>query len=210
MPRPGPSAVPTLALAGLLLGCAPKSLPDPRDAARTYAEAAARGDAVRIHALLTHEAQRRFGAEGTRRRVADARPEIVRNGRALLAPGVRVEGEATVLLADGGEAALSLEGDSFRVDAAATLPSAARTPAQALDGLRRALQQRSYAALLRVLSVDTRGSVEGDVRALVAGLEDASSLDVRVNGDRAEVDVPGGHAVSLRREGGVWRVEDVR
>jgi hypothetical protein len=199
-----------LALAGLLLGCASDSLPDPRDAARAYAEAATLGDAARIHGLLSRNAQRRFGREGTRRLVADARSELAHDGNALLAPGTRVEGEATVLLADGGEAALSLEGDRFRIDAAATLPNAARTPAQALDGLRRALEHRSYAALLRVLSADTRGAVEGDVRSLVTALADPSSLDVRVSGDRAEVEVPGGHAVSLRREGGVWRVEDVR
>jgi hypothetical protein len=44
----------------------------------------------------------------------------------------------------------------------------------------------------------------------VSGLADPASLDVRVNGDRAEVEIPGGHAVTLKREGGVWRVDDVK
>lgn len=121
-----------------------------------------------------------------------------------------MEARAQVLLADGSEVELSLEDGAFYVDAAATLPSAARTPAQALDGLRRALSRRSYPALLRVLSVEARSAVERDLRALVQGLEDPAALDVRVNGDRADIELPGGHSVSLKREHGVWRVEDVK
>jgi hypothetical protein len=140
--------------------------------------------------------------------VREARRELEAQGRALRAPGGTVEARAQVLLADGSEVELSLEDGGFYVDAAATLPSAARTPAQALDGLRRALSRRSYPALLRVLSVEARSAVERDLRALVQGLEDPAALDVRVNGDRADIELPGGHSVSLKREDGVWRVED--
>jgi hypothetical protein len=142
--------------------------------------------------------------------VRDARRELEAQGRALRAPGAEVEASAKILLADGSEVELRLESGAFRVDAAATLPNAARTPAQALDGLRRALARRSYPALLRVLSVEARSAMERDVRALVEGLEDPSALDVRVTGDRAEIELPGGHSVSLKREQGVWRVEDVK
>jgi hypothetical protein len=33
-------------------------------------------------------------------------------------------------------------------------------------------------------------------------------LDVKVSGDNAVVDVPGGHQVKLRRQGGVWQILD--
>jgi hypothetical protein len=202
--------LPSWALFGALLGCGKPSLPDPEKAARAYAEAAARGDSDRIYALLSREARRKFGREGTRRLVSDARGELSAQGRALAKPGARVEGQATVPLADGTDVELSLEEGGFRVDAAATLPNAARTPAQALEGLRRALSRRSYVALLRVLSADSRSAMEGDVRALVEGLEDPRSLDIRVNGDRADIELPGGHFVTLKREAGVWRVEDLK
>jgi hypothetical protein len=52
--------------------------------------------------------------------------------------------------------------------------------------------------------------MEGDVRALVEGLEDPRSLDIRVNGDRADIELPGGPFVTLQREAGVWRVEDLK
>ena len=70
------------------------------------------------------------------------------------------------------------------------------------------LARRSYAGLMRVLSPATRAAVESDLRALVDGLSEPGTLPVQANGDAAVVKVPGGHQVKLKREGGVWRVED--
>src|SRR5262245_34258675 len=90
-----------LALWALATACGRAELPDPRVAARAYAEAAARGDADALHGMLTSDAQRTFGREGTQRVVADARKEIGAQGRALLEPGSRVDATATVPLNDG-------------------------------------------------------------------------------------------------------------
>jgi hypothetical protein len=193
-----------------LIACGGPSLPDPREAARAYAEAVKRGDAERVHAMLTSEAQRGLGREGTSKLVVAERTELARQAQALLEGELAVEATATIPLADGSAVELTLEDRGFRVAAAETLPSAARTPTAALDGLRRALGRRSYAALLRVLSAESRVALESDLRSLVNGLADPSSLDVKVNGDRAEVEIPGGHAVTLKRESGIWRVDDVK
>jgi len=203
-------ALRVLALSGLALACGRPALPDPREAARAYADAAARGDADRIHALLTREARRTYGQARVRELVRDERAELGRQAAAVSRPDTRVEASATLLLADGSEVELALEADGFRVAAADTLPGAARTPTEALDGLRRALSRRSYSALLRVLSAESRAAMELDLRALVLALENPATLDVRVQGDRADVDVGGGHLVTLRREAGTWRVEDIQ
>ena len=63
-------------------------------------------------------------------------------------------------------------------------------------------------ALLGVLSAETRQALEGDLKSLVEGLENPDTLDVKVSGDHAVVEVPGGHQVKLRREAGVWHVQD--
>jgi hypothetical protein len=203
-------AVRVVAFSSLMLACGRPALPDPQAAARAYADAAARGDAERIHALLTTDAQRTYGRAGVRALVQDEREELKQQADALRGRDVRLESTATMLLADGTEVELTLEPDGFRVAAADTLPAAARTPVEALDGLRRALARRSYSALLRVLSSEARGAVETDLRAVAAGLENPATLDVRVQGDRADVDVGGGHQVTLRREAGTWRVEDIQ
>jgi hypothetical protein len=61
---------------------------------------------------------------------------------------------------------------------------------------------------MRVMSPTTRASIEADLRALVDGLDKPGTLPVQVTGDTAVVHVPGGHQVKLRRESGVWRVDD--
>jgi hypothetical protein len=140
--------------------------------------------------------------------VSDERAELGDQAQAITAPDVRVEATARLRFAVGEEAALELREGRYWVTAAGALPGGARTPEQALEQLRRVLARRSYAGLLRVLSPATRAAVENDVRTLVDGLTEAGALPIQLNGDAALVPVPGGHQVKLRREGGVWRVDD--
>ena len=82
------------------------------------------------------------------------------------------------------------------------------TPGQALAELRAALARRSYPALMRVMTASSRGTMETNMRALVGGLEEPETLDIRVEGDHAEVELPDGHTVRLRREEGLWKIDD--
>ncbi len=200
-----------LAAAGMALlsaGCARSTLPDPQATALAYAEAARQGDADTIHGMLTAESRQAFGLEGTRRMVGDSAVELRRQGEALATGSVRIETEAVVRFADGERARLVAEDGAFKVDSAGVLPAGARTPAEALGELRQALARRSYAGMLRVLDAESRGALEDELRALVVGLEEPDALDVQVTGDAAEVSLPGGHWVRLKREAGVWKVED--
>jgi len=190
------------------LGCARTTLPDPEAAVRAYSEAARSGDADAIHAMLTKEAQRDFGVDGTRRLVAESAAEIAQQGEALATDPIRVDETAVVRFADGERATLVIEHGEFRVATAGVLPAGARTPVEALAELRQALARRSYPSLLQVLDAESRGALEEDLRTLVTGLEEPDTLDVNVTGDAAEVNLPGGHWVKLKREAGVWKVED--
>jgi hypothetical protein len=191
-----------------VVGCAGASLPDPRVTAAEYGAAAAKGDARTVHALMTEEARRAYGEEGTKRLLSDARNEIVKQASAFSAPGATVRVEAEVPYVDGERAILEVSAGHYRVSAASGLPAAARTPTQALLDLRAALARRSYPALVRLLSESTRTAIERDLSALVSGLENPEALDVKVHGDSAEVVIPGGHKVRLAREAGVWRIHD--
>jgi hypothetical protein len=195
-------------LLGLASGCAEARVPDPKLTAERYAEAARSGDSERIFALLSRESQRDFGRQGTRKLVEQSRAELSRQGAALLRPGARVEALAEIRFDDGESALLQLTDGAFRLSSLGTVPSQAQSPAEALGDFRRALARRSYPALLGVLSAETRGALEGDLRTLVEGLENPETLDVKVSGDNAVVQVPGGHQVKLRREAGVWRIQD--
>ncbi|NUO54453.1 MAG: hypothetical protein HOV80_36885 [Polyangiaceae bacterium] len=191
-----------------LPACAGTSVPDPNEAARAYAEAAARSDADALYELLSEDGKRVLTRDEVKKLVADQKAELAERGKALAGPGVRVKTQARVKYGDGEEAALAIEDGEFRVSAADALPAEAHTPAQALDQLRRVLARRSYAGLIRVLSPRTRAAVEEDIKSLVEGLEEPEGLDVEITGDTAVVNVPGGHFVRLRRDGGVWHIED--
>jgi hypothetical protein len=192
----------------LVLGCASQRVPDPKVTARAYASAAQRGDAAAIYALLTPEGQRALGPAGTKQLVQESKSELGRTARAIQSSDARVEASAETRFSDGESATLVLENGRFYVDAASLLPARPRTPAQALSGLRRALARRSYPALMALMSSDSRGALESDVGALVSGLEHPETLDIQINGDAAEVQLPTGHRILLKREAGVWRVLD--
>jgi len=193
----------------LLVACGGSSIPDPKEAVQAYADAAARGDHDAIYEMLGEKGRRSLTREEVKKLVAEERKELADQAKALRGPGVSVKARAQVRYPDGEDATLDLEQDGvFRISAADALPAGARTPAQALEQLRRVLARRSYAGLIRVLTPATRSAIESDLRSLVEGLEQPEGLEVNVAGDTATVQIPGGHEVKLRREAGVWRVED--
>jgi hypothetical protein len=199
---------------GLLLflsspaSCLSAAIPDPREAAGAYARAASRGDSEALYAMMT-SSSRQLRSKSELRSIVDAeRAELADQGHALGEPDVRVEATARLRFADGEEAALDLHDGRFWVTAAGALPGGGRTPEEALDQLRRVIARRSYAGLMRVLSPAARAAVENDMRRLVVGLNEPGTLPVKVSGDAAVVTVPGGHQVKLRRDAGVWRVDD--
>ncbi|EYF08552.1 hypothetical protein [Chondromyces apiculatus] len=210
MPRPVSLAL-TLGVLGLAAaGCGAPALPDPKEAVEAYAAAAAKGDADAIYAMLSEKGRRSLSSAEVQRRVQEERAELQDQARSLGAAAVVVKTRARVRYADGEIATLEYDPATraFRISAADALPAGARTPEQALEQLRRVLARRSYAGLLRVLTPATRSAIEGELRSLVEGLTQPEGLSVEVSGDSASVQVPGGHEVKLRREGGVWRVQD--
>jgi hypothetical protein len=186
----------------------PAQMPDPRAAAAAYADAAARGDADKLYAMLDEPSRRQLRLEDVRRLVAEQRAELAEQAKAITEPSATVRARATVTYADGEQASLDLDPDGFRIRTADALPAGGESPAQALDQLRRVLSRRSYAGLMRVLTPSTRSAVESDLRSLVEGLSRPEGLKVQVAGDVALVQIEGGHSVRLRREAGLWKVED--
>jgi len=188
--------------------CIGRSVPDPKDAAKAYAEAAAKGNGDAIYEMMTESAQKTRSRDEVKRLVSSERAELTEQAKALGAKDTRAEATARLRFRDGEETALELKDGKFWITSAGAVPGGARTPEEALDQLRRVVARRSYAGLMRVLTPATRAAIEQDLRSLVGGLEHPETLPVQVSGDSANVNVVGGHHVRLKREGGVWRVDD--
>lgn len=191
-----------------LSACGGAGVPDPKDAVRSFADAAARGDADAIYDMLSDDARKQLTREQVKRLVAEQKGELAERSKLFVGDDAKLKAHAEMRWADGETASLALEDGRFRVSGADAVPVGARTPEQALDVLRRVLARRSFAGLLRVLTPQTRSAIEANLRSLVEGLENPEGLDVAVNGDKATVNVPGGHVVRLRKDGGVWQVEE--
>jgi hypothetical protein len=189
-------------------GCTRAPMPDPKETLRAYEAAAAKGDAHAIYGLLSERSRKSLHPADIEKLVADERVELATQAKAVADARASIRATARLRYADGEDATLEVEDDGFRISSADGLPAGARSPAEALQQLRRALARRSYAALMRVLSPSTRSAVETDLRSLVDGLSHPEGLDVQVSGDVASVQIQGGHFVKLRRDGGVWKVED--
>lgn len=192
-----------------LVGCTQvRTIPEPDDVLDAYVAALEKGDVDAIYALMSEESRRAISKEELARVVKEQRAELAEHAKALKSEQRAVDAQAEIRYDDGEIVGLDLEEGGFRVTAADGLPASAKTPEQALSQLRKVLARRSYAGLLRVLSPRTRAAMEDDLRSLVEGLNEPDALRIEVVGDAATVTVPGGHQVKLRREDGVWHVDD--
>jgi len=183
-------------------------MPEPDPVVDAYAAAVRAGDADAIYRMMSAESRRATSRDEIARVLKEQRAELTLHAEAIAAKERVVTARAEVRYDDGEVVSLDLDDGQFKVTAADALPAAAKTPEQALSQLRGVLARRSYAGLLRVLSPRTRAAMEQDIRTLVEGLNEPESLQIEVVGDAATVTVPGGHQVKLRREDGVWHVDD--
>jgi hypothetical protein len=192
----------------LFFGCAPKALPDPRAAARRWAEAVQTKDEEAMYALLTDAARRAHGRDGVARLLATDRDELLGLARATTASSAVLETHADVSFGGDRTARVVLEEGQFRVAAAAALPAGAESPRDALRELRDVLAQRSFAGLLRVLTRESAQSLDGGLEHVVEALAEPAAVPIDVEGRRATARLPGGHTVTLEREDGIWRVKE--
>jgi hypothetical protein len=167
-----------------------------------------RQDVDAIYAMLDADARAALTKADVKALLGQSKREIDQRLTALTKPGAQVVQHAHVRYSDGEQSTLTFERGRYRVTSAGAFPSTARSPAEALGDLRRALARHSYTALMLVLSSDSRAALQLQIGGLVEALEQPEALEIQVDGDTATASAPGGHRVELRREDGVWKVRD--
>ena len=185
------------------------SVPDPKEAAEAYANAAEKGDADAIWSMLSTRSKATTSKGEIDQSVKTSRAELADQAKDVRKNDGSIVAVARLRYADGSEAALTLEGGTFAIASAGMLPGGGATAQEALAALRDVLRRRSYPALLRLLSPELRASVEAQLRGLVEALDDPSAIAIPPgSGDDIEIKLSNGHRVRLRREQGTWYVEN--
>jgi hypothetical protein len=198
----------------------------PRSTLRAYAEALEAGDADRAWALLSKEARASVPRETFRELVKRDRREALELGRAL----GRETGEpyvtAEVPLATGDKLVLVLEDGRWRVDASALDFYSQATPRHAIAGFVRAFDNQRWDVLLRytpdahregltperLAAAWGRDKPEGKlISDLVEAIKQAlPTATIEETGDRATMVYGNAGTVLFVREGGSWKIEDLK
>jgi hypothetical protein len=143
------ASLPIALLLATLAGCS-AGVPDaPSATLRAYARALEDKRVEDAYALLSDEAKRGIPLDSFRRMVLENPADVLEVAAALARPSGKPVIRSTVTLPGGEELVLVLEGNTWRVDAAAIDLYSQRTPRQALVGFLRAIERKRYDVVLR-------------------------------------------------------------
>jgi len=192
-------------------GCAHSpSVARPESGLAAYAKALERDDPRAAWALLAADARQRSSeADFTARWRATVEERKAQQAElaAAVAAG-HVTEQARVVRPDGRAGFAVLEPAGWRVTNPRSSEPGPQTPEEALRRFARALELRSFDALLALLSDPLRGLVERELDERLTLLKKALGQPVTVDGDHARLLYDPRFHVDLKRENGAWRVAD--
>jgi len=192
-----------------LSSCARVEMPPADAAARAYAKAVASRDVDAVWSMMTKSAREHISKKELKALLEENAREMQRRAESLGSQELRVHGSAALYLNDGSRASLAIEKGEFRVHSAAVLPRRPLTPEDAVAELREAIRTRDHSRVRALLTEAGRTKFDAIFLALDEAMDELENVIVDVRGDRAEVELPSGRRVILRREGEHWFVEEM-
>lgn len=187
------------------------SVPDPKAAAKAWADAAAAGDADALHGMLTKRSQAEISKAEVARIVKESPGELKDQAAQITKKSDTITTVAVLQYEDGSSVALELENGVFRIASAGHLPAGGASPEQTALAFRDVLKRRSYPGILRLLSPSLRAAVEGQLKGLETALDqpDATKMSTpNANGDEVEIKLQNGHRLRLKRIDGKWYIDN--
>lgn len=208
----------------LLSACGASRPASPQEALAAYSAALRAGRAHDAYELLSAEAKKDIPYESFERIVRENPDEVAEIGRSLGHPAAPPRVTARVKAPNGESLLLVLENGAWRVDGSAVDLYGQTSPESALKAFVLAFKNRRYDVLLRFVPDAEReglgveelkraweGEERAELEALVAAVEaNLPNGRLEVTGDRATMAFGAGGTVELVREGGLWKVEDLR
>lgn len=182
--------------------------------------ALARGDLRAAYALTSADFQKRTPYEAFAAGLGTNGADTRALGKRIGEQAARVPPRVDIQLAQGEPLSLVLEDGRWRVDGPLPEPWGQRTPRAALRTFVRALGERRYDIVLRLVPRRHRVDLTTDklrqyweshqeeTRALLARLQAALNAPIVETGDEAHMPYGPEQEVVFLREDGIWRIED--
>ncbi len=224
VPRRVVRLVVTALLVGALAACGGAAAGRaPEDVVDAFARALRVGDADGAYALMSEAHRRRVSRAEFARHLAENPAEAREAAAALAQRDGAAAQRAEVQLADGDTVALVRDGADWRIATNLADFYDQSTPRAALRAFVRAMERERYDVVLRfVPEADRTGMSEARMRTafsveareetarLIAALRASLDAPLEEIGDHATLRYgEGGRRLArLRREGGVWKIED--
>lgn len=199
-----------LLLALALAGCGASRTRGPDQAVREYIAAIQADDPKKAYALLSEATRRKMTETEFTSRWRELKAELLAQARQLATRLEQpVDPKATLHYGRGVSAELS-HADGWQIEADVAVAPPASTPLEAIAALARAMEQRSYDALLKLLARPLRKSIEDEAAIRLEKLKGwlKKGAEVEVRGDRARVRYDARYRLELVNEDGQWRVVD--
>ena len=172
------------------------------------------------YALTSADFQKRTPYEAFAAGLGSNAADTAALGKRVGEQAARVAPRVDVQLGQGEALSLVLEAGRWRIDGPVPEPWGQRTPRAALRTFVRALGERRYDVVLRLVPRRHRVDLTADklrqyweahqeeTRALLARLQAALAAPIVESGDEAHMPYGPEHEVVFVREDGVWRIED--
>lgn len=233
--RPAAIAVAVFVAAGFvagtasIAGCAHHGH-SPSDVVRDFAVAIERGDHAHAYALMSSDYRRRVSLEKFRAEIDAERQNVIRDAAALAHASLR-PAHAQVETRAGDRVPLTLEGDGWRLGEQPLVPFGQQSPRAALRTFVRAVTERRYDIVLRLvpgqhrpritesmLRIYWEGPDSGPHRRLLDLLRMNLEAPIIELGTEAQMPYGPGNQHGEHREdegevrflleGGVWKIDD--
>jgi hypothetical protein len=185
-----------------------------------FGAALARNDLRAAYALTSADFQKRIPYESFAAGLGSHPGDTAALGKRVGEQAARVAPRVDVPLAQGETLALVLEAGRWRIEGPVPEPWGQRTPRAALRTFVRALGERRYDVVMRLVPRRHRADLTVDklqkywesrpdeTRALLARLQAALAAPIVETGDEAHMPYGPEQEVVFVREDGVWRIED--
>jgi hypothetical protein len=206
-------------LALALTGCAHRPAA-PGDALQSYAAALERKDYAAAYSLMSAAYRQRVSAAEFRRQLDADGTEMANDARALREGAQRWGARVEVAVGNDETVTLVREADAWRLDGTPFEPYGQATPRAALRTFVRAVENRRYDVLLRLVPSRYRAVVSADKlrsfwegeqggrnRGLLRELRMALDARIAEEGDEAFLTYGANRQVKFVREDGAWRIE---